>query len=398
MRATHLVWPVFHTVGKMAHSSMSDKRDYYEVLGLERNTTQREIARAYRKLAHQYHPDKNQGDSEASRKFKEAAEAYEVLSNQEKRARYDQYGHAGVDASAGFNNAEDIFSAFSEIFGGGGMGGGMFDSFFGGGRSRVRKGNDIRVDVQLTLEEAATGVTKPVEFNRSKPCEKCSGSGAEPGTQPEMCHTCGGRGQVLQSAGILRVQTTCPHCGGRGQMISNPCSECRSRGYVADRVVLDVSIPAGIDDGMRVRLRGEGEPSPDGGPSGDCYCFVTVQQHAIFHRDGNNLIIQLPIAYTQAALGAEIEVPTLDGSDTLKVTRGTQSGDVFKLAGKGMPDPHGRRQGDLLIQTIIETPKKINGRQEELLRELAELENSNVSPERKSFLDKIKDYLAFTES
>ncbi len=375
---------------------MSGKRDYYEVLGVERSASQKEIARSYRKLAVEFHPDKNPGDEDAAKSFKEAAEAYEILSDQEKRARYDQYGHAGIEGGSGFGNAEDIFSAFSEIFGGG-----MFDSFFGGGgggRTRVRKGQDVQVEVQLTLEEAAAGVTKPINFQRSKLCQPCSGSGAQPGTQPENCQTCGGRGQVLQSAGILRVQTTCPHCGGRGRSIPHPCNDCRGRGYVGDQVELDVSIPAGVDDGMRVRLRGEGEPSPAGGPAGDCYCYVAVERHSIFHRDGNNLIIQLPIAYTQAALGAEIDVPTLDGADKLKIPGGTQSGEIFKLNGRGMPDPHGRRQGDLLIQTFIETPKKIKGRQEELLRELAELENKDVSPQRKSFLEKIKEYLAFADS
>ncbi len=386
-------WPIFLI---RHYWIMADKRDYYEVLGVSRSAAHSEIARAYRKLAAKYHPDTNAGDEDASRKFKEAAEAYEVLSDDHKRSRYDQFGHAGLEGmGAGFSSAEDIFSAFSEFFGGG-----MFGDIFGGrnGGRRVRKGNDIRVDLTLTLEQAARGTLKNVSFKRSEGCQGCNTTGAQPGTSPEPCTTCGGRGQVLQSAGILRVQTTCPHCGGRGQSIPYPCNDCRGRGYVAKQVSLEVAVPAGVDDGTRVRIRGEGEPSPDGGPPGDCYCFIDVMPHPIFHRDGQNLIIQLPIAYTQAALGADIEVPTLDGPESLHVPRGTQSGEVFRIANRGMPDPHGRRPGDLLVQTNIETPKKVAGRQEELLRELAELEHKNVSPQRKSFLDKIKEYFAFCES
>lgn len=370
------------------------KRDYYEVLGVERDSSDREIAKAYRKLAVKYHPDSNPGDEEASRQFKVAAEAYEVLSDSEKRARYDRHGHAGVDGSSQFGSAEDIFAAFGEMFGGGG---GMFGDLFGRG-SRSRRGSDVRADVTLTLEEAARGVNKTLKFERKHSCEKCEGSGSKPGSQPEHCQQCGGRGQVLQSAGILRVQTTCPVCRGAGKIIVDPCGNCRGQGQVNKNVELDVTIPAGVDDGMRVRLAGEGEQSPDGGANGDCYVFISVRRHKLFHRDGDNLILQMPISYTQAALGAEIEVPTLDGPDKLTITRGTQSGDVFKLLGRGMPNPQGGKTGDLLVQTYIETPKKISPEQEEILRKLAELEQTEVLPERKNFLKRLTEYFATAES
>lgn len=370
------------------------KRDYYEVLGVERDAGDREIAKAYRRLAVKFHPDSNPGDDEASQKFKEAAEAYEVLSDANKRSRYDRYGHAGVEGSSSqFGSAEDIFAAFGEMFGGGG---GMFGDLFGRGQ-RSRRGNDVRADVTLTLEESARGVNKTLEFERHHLCETCDGSGSKPGSEVAGCQQCGGRGQVLQSAGILRVQTTCPVCRGAGKIIVDPCRDCNGQGQVNRLVELDVAIPAGVDDGMRVRLSGEGEPSPDGGPNGDCYVFISVKKHKLFHRDGENLILQMPISYTQAALGAEIEVPTLDGPDKLTVPKGTQSSEVFRLAGRGMPSPQGGRTGDLLVQTFVETPKKISAEQEELLRKLAELEHAEVLPQRKNFLQRLTEYFAVAE-
>lgn len=369
------------------------KRDYYEVLGVSKEASDREIASAYRKLAVKFHPDSNPGDEDATVRFKEAAEAYEVLSDSSKRQRYDRYGHAGVDgAGNGFGSAEDIMDAFSDIFGGG-----IFENFFGGGGGRqggkrVRKGSDVRVDMTLTLEEAATGVDRTIEIPRSEECETCEGSGAKPGTRPSMCGTCGGLGQVVQSHGILRVQTTCPECRGEGKRIDDPCSDCRGQGFIKKNVEIEVSIPAGVDDGTRVRITGQGEPSPDGGPPGHCYCFVSVKKHEIFEREGDHLILRMPISYTQAALGATIEIPTLDGPDELKIAAGTQPGEVFRLRGQGMTDPHSGRKGDLHVQLNIETPKKLSKRQEELLRELAELEEIDVSPKRKSFLASIKDY------
>ncbi len=372
------------------------KTCYYEVLQVERNASDREISKAYRKLAVKFHPDSNPGDEDADARFKAAAEAYEVLSDSDKRSRYDRHGHAGVEGGAGqFGSAEDIFAAFGEMFGGGGGG---FGDFFGRGGNRVRRGADVRADVTLTLEEAAKGVEKTLDFDRHQHCGTCDGSGAKPGSEVAACQQCGGRGQVLQSAGILRVQTTCPVCRGEGKIVVDPCNDCRGQGQIKKQVQLDVSIPAGVDDGMRVRLSGEGEPSPNGGPNGDCYCFISVRKHKLFHRDGDNLILQMPISYTQAALGAEIKVPTLDGPDQIKVPRGTQSGEVFKLAGRGMPNPQGgSRKGDLLVQTFIETPKKVSAEQEELLRQLAALEETDVLPERKNFLTRLTDYFAATE-
>ncbi len=369
---------------------MADKADYYEVLGVSRTATAKEIATAYRQKAIKYHPDSNPGDENATRMFKQAAEAYEVLSDADKRARYDRYGHAGLAGNTTqFHDVEDIFDMF----------GGIFGDLFGGSRHarRTHRGSDIRCDVTLDLEEAARDVRKTVEFQRSRTCEQCSGSGAAPGSTRETCRRCGGHGQVVQAAGILRVQTTCPTCRGAGTVVARPCQRCRGSGFVAGTVRREIHIPAGVDNGIRLRLAGEGEPSPDGGPPGDCYCFIHVREHALFHRDGSHLILKLPIAYSQAALGATIEVPTLGGRDTLTIPAGTQSGEVFRLRRRGMPDPNGGPRGDLLVQTIIEVPKKLHPEQETLLRRLAELEHAEVTPQRRSFLDKLRDYFASTE-
>ena len=374
---------------------MATKRDYYEVLSVGRTASAKEIASAYRKLAIKYHPDSNPGDEDAVARFKEAAEAYEVLSDGSKRARYDQFGHAGVDGMAGgFQSTEDIFEAFGDFFGGG-----LFGDLFGrgGGGRRTRRGADVRVDVSLTLEEASKGVNRTIQFTRRNICKSCAGSGSRPGSQSQRCPRCGGQGRIMQSAGILRMQTTCNQCGGTGQVIVEPCEACRGAGTVKDKVTLDVFVPAGVDDGMRVRLAGEGEPSAGGGPPGDCYCFITVAKHRIFHRDGTNLILQMPISFAQAALGSTLEVPTLDGLAELQIPAGTQSGEVFRKRGMGMPDTHGGRAGDLLIQTYIETPKKLTKRQKELLRELAELDHQHVSPQRKSFFEKVKEYFTPAE-
>jgi molecular chaperone DnaJ len=371
-------------------ATMSGKRDYYEVLGVDRSASDKAIADAYRKLAIKFHPDKNPGDEEAISRFKEAAEAFEILGDQEKRARYDRYGHAGFDGSARarqFTDVNDIFSAFGDIFGDS-----AFGDLFGGSRRRANKGADVRCDVTLNLIEAARGVTKTVEFERHEVCQTCDGTGAKPGSSRARCAYCGGRGQVVQSTGIFRVQTTCPSCHGAGSIVKDPCINCRASGYVLKKVKREVQIPPGIDDQMRVRLPGEGEPSPNGGPRGDCYCFITVKEHSLFQRDGQHLIVRVPVSYSQAALGCKLEVPTLDGPHDLKVPAGTQSGEVFKLRGRGMPSPRGRGVGDLLVQVNIEVPKVLNPRQEELLRELAEQEHANVSPHRKSFFEKVREY------
>ncbi|MFV2067415.1 MAG: molecular chaperone DnaJ [Pirellulales bacterium] len=368
---------------------MAVEQDYYEVLGVSRSASAEEISSAYRQMAVRYHPDKNPGDQEAIDRFKVAAEAFEVLADAEKRSLYDRYGHAGVQRGGGttqFTDVEDIFSAFGDIFG----------DLFGGGRGgrRVRRGRDVRCDVTLTLHEAASGVAKSVEFDRHQPCEACQGSGAEPGSTKEICEYCGGHGRVIQSAGIMRVQTTCPSCHGDGSLVRHPCRSCHGKAVVLKRVTTQVEIPPGVDDGMRIRLAGEGEPGPSGGPSGDCYCFISVLEHALFERQGQDLVCRIPITYPQAALGTSLEVPTLHGRDTLEIPRGTQSGDVFRLRGKGMPDPRRRGLGDMLIQVNIEVPDKLTPRAEELLRELAEEEHANVAPHRKSFFEKLKEYFA----
>jgi molecular chaperone DnaJ len=367
------------------------------VLGVARTATGAEIAAAYRKLAIKYHPDHSK-DENAADKFKECAEAFEVLNNSEKRALYDQFGHAGLQRSGAgpqFHDVEDIFDAFSDMFGGG-----MFGDIFGGGRRRSRrprKGADVRCDVTLDLEEAALGVTKTVEFDRNELCGECNGSGAAPGSRPQQCPRCHGHGQIVQSAGILRVQTTCPQCSGAGTVITDPCPKCRGRGFTPKRRKIEVAIPAGVDEGMQVRLTGEGEPSPAGGQPGDCYCFIHVRKHPLFQRDGVHLILRLPISYSQAALGATVEAPSLRGREEITIPPGTQSGEVFRLRGKGIPDPRGGRTGDLHVQTYIEVPKKLSKHQEELLRKLAEVEHVEVAPERRSFLDKIREYFTSHE-
>ncbi|MEE2685156.1 MAG: molecular chaperone DnaJ [Planctomycetota bacterium] len=372
------------------------KRDYYEILGIPQDATQDNIAKAYRKKALKFHPDSNPDDENAISRFKEAAEAYEVLGDANKRARYDQYGHAGLDGNGmQFGSVNDIFEAFGDI-----LGGGLFGNIFGGRRAsrRQRRGADLMCETSLTLEEAARGITKTVSFHRNSICQTCEGSGSEPGSERSECRRCGGAGQVVQSAGILRVQTTCSACQGAGSVITDPCSDCSGDGVVPGEVTLDVEIPPGVDDGNRVRIAQQGEPSLDGGRQGDCYCVLHVQQHDIFHREGDHLVVEMPIIYSQAVLGATVEVPTLDGLRPLEIPAGTPVGTVFRIAGFGMPNPRGSQKGDLLVQTYIEVPKKTSERQGDLLRELADLEDAHVTPERKGFLEKIKDYFSGQDS
>jgi molecular chaperone DnaJ len=321
-------------------------------------------------------------------KFKEAAEAFEVLSHEDKRARYDRFGHAGLEAGGSgaphFHDVGDVFSAFGDILG----------DIFGGGRTaghRARRGAHIRCQVTIDLEEAARGTEKSVEFQRHEKCETCRGSGAKPGTRPEPCLYCGGTGQVTQSTGFFSMRTTCPSCHGAGTIVKNPCRKCSGAGFELHAVTRKITIPPGVDDGMQLRLGGEGEPSPDGGPRGDCYCLIRVKRHPLFQRDGSHLICQVPIAYSQAALGSKIEVPTFDGPEELEIRAGTQTADTFRLKGHGMPVLQGHGRGDLLVQVHIEVPKKLSGEHEEILRRLADVENANVTPKRKTFFEKVKE-------
>ncbi len=368
------------------------KRDYYEVLGLRRDASGDEIKKSYRQLALKFHPDKNPGDGEAERRFKEAAEAYEVLSDANKRARYDRYGHAGMEGVGGqnFRSADDIMSAFSEIFGDS-----LFGNFFTPRRRGPRPGQDLLIKLEIDLEQAASGVSRQVDVSRHELCEECSGSGAKRGTAPVTCDYCRGQGQVVQSRGFLQYATTCPACGGEGKRIVDPCAKCRGAGRVAKTVQLKIDVPAGIEGGKWLQLRNQGEPGDPGAPRGNLLIQIQVRQHRFFERNGNDLYCQVPISFPQAALGAEIEVPTLTGPEKIQVPRGSQSGDVLRMRGRGMPDVNGRGRGDELVEIVIETPRKLSARQEELLRELAQLEHDEVSPKRRNFFDKLRDY--FTE-
>jgi molecular chaperone DnaJ len=371
---------------------MATKRDYYEVLGVVRTAEVEDIKKAYRQLALKNHPDKNPGDPEAEKRFKEGAEAYEVLSDQTKRQRYDRYGHAGLEGAGvhDFRNAEDIMSAFSDIFGGG-----MFGDLFNQRRRGPRPGQDLLMKLEIELVEAARGTTKAVEVSRNEICDDCRGSGAKKGTVATTCSYCGGQGQVVQSRGFFQVATTCPACGGEGSRITDPCAKCRGTGRVPTKVQLKVDVPPGVETGMWLQLRNHGEPGDVGAPRGNLRIQIQVKRHPFFERVQNDLHCQVPISFPQAALGAQIDVPTLDGPDLLTVPRGTQSGDVLKLKGRGMPDINGRGRGDELVEVMVETPKHLSPRQEELLRELAEIEHERVSPRRKSFFEKLRDY--FTE-
>jgi len=373
---------------------MSNKRDFYEVLGVNRDVNDADLKKAYRKLAMKFHPDRNPGNAEAEEHFKEVQHAYEILSDAQKRAAYDQYGHAGVDPSMGagpgaqgFDGFADAFSdIFGDIFGGGGG---------RGGRSNVYRGADLRYNLEISLEEAARGADKTIRIPTQENCEACGGSGAKPGTQAKPCPTCGGAGQVRIQQGFFSIQQTCPKCHGSGTYIPEPCTSCHGAGRVKKQKTLEVKIPAGIDDGMRLRHGGHGEPGINGGPAGDLYVEIHIKKHSVFQRDGDDLHCEMPINFVTAALGGEIEIPTLDGMARIKIPAETQTGKVFRLRSKGIKNVRSQVQGDLMCHVLVETPVKLTDRQKELLEEFntIALENADrQNPKAKSWMDKVKDF------
>ena len=360
------------------------KKDYYEVLGVERSVSKVEIKKAYRTAAVKHHPDRNPGNKESEEKFKEAAEAYEVLHDEQKRQIYDRYGHEGLKGTgfSGFRGFEDIFSSFGDVFE-------EFFGGFGGGRRSTGRGADLRYHMSIDLEEAAEGAEKIIDLVLDVPCSACHGTRAEPGTSPERCSVCGGYGQVRRTQGFFSVNITCHTCGGLGQVIKHPCKQCAGQGKEKKEKQLSVKIPSGVDTGSHLRLVGEGEPSISTGRDGDLYVLIDVKDHSVFERHGNDLACQLPISFAQAALGVEIEVPTLLGEATLSIPARTQTHKLFRVRGEGMPILHDRGKGDLIVQVIIKTPDKLSKEQEKLLREYAELSGEAVKKPSKGFFKKL---------
>jgi molecular chaperone DnaJ len=369
----------------------TEKRDYYEVLGLAKGAGVDEIKKAYRKLAVKYHPDKNPGDADAEEKFKEAAEAYGVLSDEEKRAKYDRFGHQGLGGMGGFdpNQFADFGDILGDLFG--------FGDFFGGGRrrggSRATRGNDLRYDLTLEFEEAVFGKDVTLDVPRSANCVTCDGSGAKPGTQPVTCSGCGGRGQVRYSQGFFAVARTCPQCGGAGKVIKDPCATCNGAGRVREEKKISVKIPAGVDEGSRLRVAGEGEAGFNGGPPGDLYVFLSVKEHAKFQRRDYDIHSEHPLSITQATLGADVKVDTIDGPESLKIPSGTQPNQVFRLRGKGVQFLQGSGRGDHYVHVIVRVPTTLTEEQRALLARFAETQGETL-PEPKGVLDKVKDFFA----
>jgi len=379
------------------------KRDYYEVLGVSKTATADELKKAYRKLAVKFHPDKNPGDHTAEEKFKELGEAYDVLMDDNKRAAYDRMGHAAfaqgtAGPRGGGGGFHDPFDIFREVFGAGG--GGVFEQFFGGGMGGAQpgdgrqRGSDLRYDLQIRLEEAAFGCEKEIEISKLDACQKCNGSGAEPGSKVTTCPTCHGRGQVIASRGFFQVAQTCPRCRGTGQAIANPCKACGGEGRMEGRTRIKLKIPAGIDDGSRLRSSRNGEAGMRGGPPGDLYVVIHIKEHEVFEREEDNLYCEVPIRFSTAALGGEVNVPTLDGKAALKIPAGTQGGTVFKLRGKGVPNLNSSQRGDLLVRVLVEVPSKLNGEQRHKLEEFAELCGDENTPIHKSFFEKAKEWFS----
>jgi molecular chaperone DnaJ len=372
------------------------KKDYYEVLGVNRDASDEEIKKAFKKLAMKFHPDRNPDNPKAEESFKEAKEAYEVLSDEQKRAAYDQYGHAGVDPSMGGGAGFGGFGGggFSDAFGD------IFGDIFGGGRnqrSNVYRGADLRYNLEISLEEAARGTETKIRIPVQATCETCHGSGARPGTSPVTCTTCNGHGQVRMQQGFFSVQQTCPKCHGTGKMVKDPCPTCHGNGRVKQNKTLNVKIPAGVDEGDRIRLSGEGEAGVNGGPTGDLYVVVHLKEHPIFQRDGANLHCEMPISFSTAALGGEIEVPTLDGAAKMKIPAETQTGSVFRLRGKGIKPLRSSEHGDLMVHVVVETPVRLTEKQRELLREFENSTQADAgkhSPKNKSWVDKARDFFS----
>lgn len=367
---------------------MSSKKDYYELLGVNRNAGEEDIKKAYRKLALQHHPDRNPGDKQAEEKFKEVSEAYSVLCDAQKRAQYDQFGHAAFGDGGPFGGGFDFSGGFEDVFGD------IFGEFFGGGTGRRRgrgRGEDLRYNLALKFEEAVNGTEKKIKIPRHGPCETCRGSGAKAGTAPQTCPTCRGRGQVSFQQGFFSVSRTCGQCQGQGTIIKEPCATCGGAGRVRTVHTLSVKIPSGVDNGSRLKLRGEGEAGPTGGAPGDLYVVTQVEPHPIFVRENLDIICDVPISFVQAALGAEIDVPTLEGKVKMKIPAATQSGKVFRLKSKGIRDHQGYHQGDQHVRITVETPTRLTAKQRELLKEFAALGGEEVNPLAKGFFDKMKE-------
>ncbi len=372
----------------------TNKRDFYEVLGVAREASEDDLKKAYRKLAFKMHPDRNPGDKKAEAGFKEASEAYEVLTDKDKRARYDQFGHAGLDPSmagggfgggGGAGGAEDIFSAFADMFGGA----------FGGGAGGARRagpeaGQNLQVEFELTLDEVRKGVARTLNVRRRELCDDCHGAGGEKGSKPETCSLCKGRGQVVQSQGFFSISRACPQCSGSGKTIKNPCRSCRGQGLSQKQVEIKVDVPAGVEDGTQLRVSGQGEPSAAGGPRGHLFCRIGVKEHPVFERRGRDLRCACKVPFTTAALGGQVEVATLEGSAKMTIPAGAQPGQMFLLRGQGLPDVHGRGVGDILVRLDVEVPKKLSSKEESLLKEFAALRKEGAGGETKGLFQKIK--------
>jgi molecular chaperone DnaJ len=375
------------------HLATQAKRDYYEILGVTRTASEQEIKSAYRKLAMQHHPDRNPGDAQAEEKFKECTEAYGVLIDGEKRQRYDQFGHAGVNGGSGFSGFDPSnFQDFGDVFGD------LFSDFFGvnvggrgGSRSRAQRGGDARADLTLTFEEAAAGKTTSVKVRRYEPCASCKGSGSAAGKGPSTCQTCAGRGQVRYQQGFFSIARTCPACQGLGRVITDPCARCKGEARLMQERTVEVAVPGGVEDGTRIRYQEQGDAGANGAPAGDLYVVLHVKPHPFFEREGKNLYCSVPISFSQAALGAEIVIPTLEGEHKLKVPEGTQGGSTFRIRGKGLPAVQSSGKGDLVVRVRVQTPSKLSKRQRELLEELAGSSQFENKPEPRSLFEKVKD-------